>query len=230
MQSRPRWSLPTARELFAIAAEGPAANPCVPAFVFNSLSFVSKALKNFCFVLKMTRLTFFLGVACALAAASGEPVAESPEEFLADVVEEDGGVYVEFDGDDVIVSVPPVEGYEAEEGEALVPEDEEGDSAVKRELCLGHKCVKVKARKHKHYKKKKHHYKKYKKYAAPVPYKYVEPPTKARAAPIPTKVVTMPSKSMRSSRYASYPTVDSSNLLQRLIVQPEIRSIPQKKG
>ncbi|KAL8272409.1 hypothetical protein Esti_003699 [Eimeria stiedai] len=195
----------------------------VVAYALHQL-FLSNSATALATLTKMTRICALVGFACAVAASytAAEPL---PEEaavaHLASVSnEEEEGVTVEMEGNDVVISVPTFEGFEVKEvgedgaersAEDLLAgdSDDENEGAEKRELhlCYKQKCKKMKYKKGKHYKLKKH-YKKGKKcnsYYRPattaVPMKAAEPavasvPTKAAAAPV---VAFVPSKSYSST-------------------------------
>ncbi|KAL8440583.1 hypothetical protein Efla_006861 [Eimeria flavescens] len=177
----------------------------------------------------MTRICALLGIAvCAVAASSAEPLEEAAVGHMAQVnSEEEEGVTVEVEGDEVTISVPTFEGFEVKEigedgTETEVEElgmgaEEEGAEKRELHLCYKKKCKKMKYKKGKHYKLKKH-YKKGKKCAtytrpavAAVPMKAAAPVPMKAAAPVPTKaaapvpVAIAPTK----SSYMSYPVRSS---------------------
>lgn len=167
----------------------------------------------------MTRLAFFCGIAAfalpaaasaasaaTTAAAAVAEVVEEPTRFLAPVaaeatssnndvpsseLEEDNEVYFGLENGAVVISVPPsMEGYGIKPGAGLVPIDDSG--AVKRELCSGHHCYKVKHRHQKHYRKHKKHHKHHHHVKCLVPGKKAPPPPHKKAAPPPHKKGSFP--------------------------------------
>ncbi|OEH74926.1 hypothetical protein cyc_00860 [Cyclospora cayetanensis] len=208
-----------------------------------------------CSLLTMRQLlSSLLGASCALAlcsAAAGSET-ESPVPVLSEVSaeggeteEEDFGVYLKFEGDDVVVSLPPgMAGFgleEQEQGFLMEPAEEGEEGAIKRELCSGYKCVKIQPRTGKTYKKKKHHYKKHKKYvvpqkavAVPVPRKEPEPepepeivqfvqqPTKQylRAPCFAASTTTTTTAPLPCAQPPVTKTIDTSNMIQRYMVKP----------
>ncbi|KAL8430408.1 hypothetical protein ACSSS7_005933 [Eimeria intestinalis] len=205
----------------------------------------------------MTRICALVGFACAVAAsytASAEPLPEeAPVAHLADVSnEEEEGVTVEMEGDDVVIGVPTFEGFEVKEvgpdgTEREVEElggdfaDGEEEGAEKRELhlCYKKKCKKMKYKKGKHYKLKKH-YKKGKKYGsysrpavAAVPMKEAQPavvavPMKVAAQPM---IVAAPTKAA-APMVASVPTKGYSSSTPAVVSYsaPTFRSSVPSKG
>ncbi|KAL8454982.1 hypothetical protein Emag_001185 [Eimeria magna] len=157
---------------------------------------------------------------------------------MADVGnEEEEGVTVEMEGDDVVIGVPTFEGFEVkevgEDGTETAVEELGGDfadeeeGAEKRELhlCYKNKCKKMKYKKGKNYKLKKH-YKKGKKYGsyygpavAAVPMKSAQPVVAA----VPTKAAVPVVASVPTKGYSTTPSVVSYSA-------PTFRSSAPSKG